>query len=281
MTEEKKEIKFYPEPVAGILIYNDKGEMLLTKNPKWGDLWNLPGGHIELGEAMEDAAKREAEEETGLKVDNIKFLGCQNVIYPKEFYEKKHFIALDFAAKLVGGEIKKSDKNTEYIWIMPAKALEKLKINPFTADTIKRFLQKNENFEDKYKRALADYQNLLKQAAKEKAEFAKYANEMIILNILPVYDNLKIALIHANGEKMAEGIKHVANQFKEILKNFGVEEIIAENKEFDHNQMEAVEEKETDDKKSDRKVAEEISAGYKLNGKIIKAARVAVYKYKK
>jgi len=142
-----------------------------------------------------------------------------------------------------------------------------------------------DDFKDKYLRALADYQNVLKQTDREKQEFGKYANERLILEILPVYDNLKVSLEHAdetiskNG--WVEGIKHVIKQFGDILKNFGVEEIKTEGAKFDHDIMEAVSQEETDDESKDHMVAKELSSGYKLNGKVIKAARVAVYEFKK
>jgi molecular chaperone GrpE len=140
-----------------------------------------------------------------------------------------------------------------------------------------------EKFEDKYKRALADYQNLLKQTAKEKHEFAKYANEELIHSILPVYDNLKMALEHSNEENQdawLAGVKHVVRQFKDVLENNGVQEIETVNKKFDHNIMEAVDNEETDDDAQDGLVAKELKTGYKLNGKVIVPARVVVYKYK-
>ena len=144
---------------------------------------------------------------------------------------------------------------------------------------------KEDDYKDKYLRALADYQNLLKQTARDKEEFAKYANEQLILEILPAYDNLKISLAHVgeNGEKngWTEGIKHVIGQFAKTLQMAGVEEIKTVGEKFDHNTMEAVESEETDDKKKDGVVARELAAGYKLNGKVIKAARVVVYQYKK
>jgi molecular chaperone GrpE len=127
--------------------------------------------------------------------------------------------------------------------------------------------------ENKYKRVLADYQNLFKDTAREKEEFAKFANERIILDMIAVYDNLKISLAHAGEtEKVngwAEGIKHIIKQFGDVLKNYGVEEIKTEGEKFDPNFMEAVE-GEGDI------VKQEIGAGYKLGGKIIKAARVAL-----
>ena len=55
-----------------------------------------------------------------------------------------------------------------------------------------------QHWKDKYLRALADYQNLAKQTARERQEFAKYANEQLILEFIPVYDNLKTSLKHAD-----------------------------------------------------------------------------------
>ncbi len=140
-----------------------------------------------------------------------------------------------------------------------------------------------EELEDKYKRALADYQNLLKQTAKEKIEFAAYANELMLREILPVYDNLKLAIEHYNGESSDEwlkGVEHVAKQFKDALNKLGVEEIRVEGEKFDHNSMNAVDSEETEDENLDGQVAKEMKAGYKLNGKVIEAAKVMVYKIK-
>ena len=128
-----------------------------------------------------------------------------------------------------------------------------------------------DELESKYKRALADYQNLLKRTAEEKQEFAKYANEGWVREILPVYDNLKISLVHideeAKGNGWAEGIKYVIKQFAEILKNMGVEEIVAKGKKFDHNTMEAIEGKGD-------KVSEVVKPGYILKDKVIVPAKV-------
>lgn len=128
-----------------------------------------------------------------------------------------------------------------------------------------------ENFEYKYKRALADYQNLLKHTAMEKKEFARFANEQFLYEILPVYNNLKLAYNHAKDapdkSNIVEGIKYIIKQFKDILENAGVEEIETENKEFNHNTMEAVEGKGD-------KVIKEVASGYKLRGKTIIPAKV-------
>lgn len=134
-------------------------------------------------------------------------------------------------------------------------------------------IEKYNELEGRYKRALADYQNLQKRNIEEKNDFVKYANENLLREILPIYDNLKTSLLHINSEASqngwAEGIKYVIKQFKEVLKNAGVEEIETKGQEFDINTMEAVEGK-------GEKVKKEIKAGYKLNGKLIIAAKVSL-----
>src|SRR6266516_4409321 len=82
----------YPEPTVGALIVNKDGKILLTKSHKWFDKFTLPGGHIEVGETMEEAVKREVKEEVGLAVEVVEFLLMQEAIFAKEFWQKKHFI---------------------------------------------------------------------------------------------------------------------------------------------------------------------------------------------
>jgi molecular chaperone GrpE len=141
-----------------------------------------------------------------------------------------------------------------------------------------------DDYENLYKRALADYQNLIKRSTEEKKDFVRFANERLIMELLPVYDNLKTAINFSDesvqGNGWAEGIKYVIKQFKDILEVNGIQEVRTVGEKFDHNKMEAVSEEETDDKKKDGLVAKELKAGYELNGKVIEPARVVVYKLK-
>ncbi len=132
--------------------------------------------------------------------------------------------------------------------------------------------KKIELAEEKYKRALADYQNLLKRSAKEKQEFAKYANEMLLTEIIPVYDNLKISLQFSdekNHEAWLEGVKYVQKQFLIALNNSGVEEVKTVGERFDPETMEALE-------GEGEVVVSEKKPGYKLNGKLIIPAKVSL-----
>ncbi len=139
-----------------------------------------------------------------------------------------------------------------------------------------------DELDHKYKLALADYQNLLRQTTKERKDTILYANESLILELLPVYDNLKLSLQHAEADKQQPwfiGISHIIQQFKKLLEETGVKEIMTMDKEFDPITMEAVENRSTSEKDQDGKVAEELKGGYYLHDKVIIPGRVAVYKF--
>jgi Molecular chaperone GrpE (heat shock protein) len=126
---------------------------------------------------------------------------------------------------------------------------------------------------DKYLRALAEMQNFIKRQTKEKEEFMRYANEEVISEFLTVYDHLKLSLVHAD-EKVkdsawAKGVEYTVRQFHDLLIVNGVEEIKTVGEKFNPAEMEAIDGK-------GEKVAKEIMPGYKLNGKVIRAARVVL-----
>ncbi len=133
--------------------------------------------------------------------------------------------------------------------------------------------EEEETWEGRYKRALADYQNLLKQTSREKVEFVKYALADFLHNVLPVYDHLKLSMKGLSEEETknpwAQGVSHVLKQFKEVLASHGIEEIKTVGEKFDHDLMEALDGK-------GEKVKQEIMPGYKLNGKVIRPAKVIV-----
>ena len=130
-----------------------------------------------------------------------------------------------------------------------------------------------DSWENKYLRALADYQNLIKQQAKDRLEFVKYALGDFLHSILPVFDHLKMSMAGLSAEDLknpwAQGVSHVLKQFKDVLNTHGVEEIKTVGEKFDHEIMEAVD-------GQGEKVKQEVMPGYKLNGKVIRPAKVIV-----
>ncbi len=155
---------------------------------------------------------------------------------------------------------KESSKHSDKLGRKAEKELEKLK-------------QERDDLEGQYQRALADYHNLLKRVGKEKQELVKYANEEMLKQLLPVFDNLKLSLEHASGEEeesqWVQGVKYVVKQFREVLEENGVKEIKVSGESFDPEYMEAVE-------GDGEVVVKELRPGYTLNDKVIIPARVSV-----
>ncbi|MGA7193957.1 MAG: NUDIX domain-containing protein [Anaerolineales bacterium] len=134
--------QIFPEPTVGIFIFNPNGELLLTKTHKWHGKYGVPGGHIELGESAIEAARREAKEETGLEIRNLEFLCWQECIYDEQFWKPRHFIFIDFIAKMDYGEVVLNDEAEEFVWVDPQKALNELDIDSYTAFSIRQFLSR-------------------------------------------------------------------------------------------------------------------------------------------
>lgn len=122
--------------------------------------------------------------------------------------------------------------------------------------------------QEKSKRALADYQNLLRHSQEDRLRIAKLAGSEMLGAIIEPLDNLRLAATAINDE----GLNLVVNQFLRALETQGVTTVAAQvGNAFDVNTMEAVEKKGDGDK-----IIAVISPGYILNGEVIKHAKVSV-----
>ena len=132
-----------PEAGVGAIVVNSQGSIFLMKSPKWHDKYVIPGGHVELGERMIDALKREMKEETGLDVENCYFLCVEEAIFDDDFWKKKHFIGINFEATAKGSEVTLNDEGHDHIWVAPKDAL-KLDLTKFTRSAIEKFITKSQ-----------------------------------------------------------------------------------------------------------------------------------------
>lgn len=123
-----------------------------------------------------------------------------------------------------------------------------------------------------WKRAQADYQNREKEIAKEKSALRELVEENLVSDFLPILDNLE-KVVGGIEEKNSwvEGLGYVIIQFKKVLSDIGIEEIILEGKEFDPNLAEAAERKG-----DDNIIIEVLLKGYKKGDRVIRPARVIV-----
>jgi len=129
----------------------------------------------------------------------------------------------------------------------------------------------------KYKRALADYQNLEKRVAEGRSELAAWAGAQVIQKILPVMDHFDKALAGVSEEEAKsgwfKGVKMSVLQLQQVMRDEGLEQIETDG-QFDPTLHEAVDTKEG----KDGEVLEVVEKGWKLHGKIVKPARVVVGK---
>lgn len=152
---------------------------------------------------------------------------------------------------------------------------------------IKEHLKKAEQERAEYlalaQRAKADFINYKREQEAKISEIIKFANEGLILDILPVLDSFELAMKHLlDNEETGKdnGIEQLNNQLENILKSNGVEEISAIGEKFNPEFHEAVgvAEEVYPEHSEGGIVVEEIQKGYKLHGKIIRASKVKIGK---
>ena len=132
---------------------------------------------------------------------------------------------------------------------------------------------------DKHLRLQAEFDNFRKRTAKEKLDLTITASESVIKDILPVFDDFERALqnMEKNGnEADLQGVTLIFNKLKDTLKKKGLEEIDAMNAEFNTDEHEALTMIPAPEEDKKGKVLDVIQKGYKLNGKVIRFARVVV-----
>ncbi|OGB92045.1 MAG: nucleotide exchange factor GrpE, partial [candidate division NC10 bacterium RBG_16_65_8] len=128
--------------------------------------------------------------------------------------------------------------------------------------------QEAERLQERLLRSQAEFENYKKRMAREKAEFLKFATEGLLLEFLPILDNLERAIASAraeatNGEAVVEGIDMIARLFRSTLEKAGVKPMEAVGKPFDPSRYQAVAQVESPDGQ-DNVVVEEIQKGYLL-----------------
>lgn len=124
MEQVKREVYQPPKHIvsAATIVLNDKNEILLIKGPKRG--WEMPGGQVEEGESIKEAAIRETKEETGIDVEIIKFCGIfQNV--------GRSICNTLFLAKPIGGVPTTSSESLEVRFFPIDEALKKVNYGNF------------------------------------------------------------------------------------------------------------------------------------------------------
>lgn len=114
-----------PRPILGVstLVRHD-GRVLLVRRGRepFAGLWSLPGGRVEAGEALTDAAVREVREETGVVVDRLKQIDVVEIITRADDRGvDSHFVLVVFAGAFRSGAPSAGDDAAEARWVSPSE----------------------------------------------------------------------------------------------------------------------------------------------------------------
>ena len=143
--------------------------------------------------------------------------------------------------------------------------------------------KKGQEYYDKWLRVHADFENTRKRLEKEKLEFLRFANEDLILELLPIIDNLDRAInSHKDPEKdpHLKGVLLIKDDLHKLLEHYGVAKVKSVGEKFNPDFHEAIMLVESKEHPEDI-IVEELQVGYTMHGKLIRPASVKVSKNNK
>jgi molecular chaperone GrpE len=165
----------------------------------------------------------------------------------------------------------------------PLAPVEPGTVTPEQLSELKERATKADEHWDRLLRTTADFDNFKKRAAREKQDAIKFANESLLQKLVPVLDNLEMALTATQtaqadaGQSLQAGVSMIGQQLKQALAEAGLEEVDAAGKTFDPNLHEAVAQKETSEA-PEGQVVQQLRKGYKLRERLLRPATVVVAK---
>jgi molecular chaperone GrpE len=151
---------------------------------------------------------------------------------------------------------------------------------PNDVDSLKTLLederQKARSFMASWQRAAADFQNYKRRVEEERSETARFASAALMINLLPMIDDLERALMnvdtHLAGLTWVDGIRLIHRKFQAVLEMAGVQEIEADGETFDPARHEAV----SQGPGEENKIVAVVQKGYRLGERVIRPAMVVV-----
>jgi molecular chaperone GrpE len=134
-------------------------------------------------------------------------------------------------------------------------------------------------YKDKYLRAVADYENYRRRIERDLGVSQREKMEALVMDLLPVVDDMRRAAEAASGEDdaagMRKGLELISRRLRDALCRHGLEEYSCRGQGFDPRRAEAVSFVHSD-KHAPNTVVEEVCSGYSCGGRVIRPARVVV-----
>jgi molecular chaperone GrpE len=162
-----------------------------------------------------------------------------------------------------------------------------------TQDTVARLREKlkkavaeKQEYLDGWQRAKAEFVNARKRDEEDKREFAKFAKEDLVAELIPVLDSFEMARSNKAAWESIDknwrmGVEHIHSQLLKVLESNNLKEVNPIGEKFDPMRDEAISYDPVTEEKLDHVITEVVQKGYSLSGKLIKAPKVKVGEFKK
>jgi len=145
-------------------------------------------------------------------------------------------------------------------------------------EKLKKCQELKEEYLNGWQRAKADLINARKDDERRNQDFVKFANFMLVSDILPILDSFNLALENEKDSKFSKGVFLIKMQLEDTLGKYGLSIIKSVGEKINLQLHEIVGEVESE--KEEGIIVEEIQKGYLLNGRVIRPARVKTSKSK-
>jgi len=146
-------------------------------------------------------------------------------------------------------------------------------------DPLEAAKAENAKLRDQLLRTAADFDNYRKRSRRDVEDAQKKGSEELLKALLPVFDNLERAVMHAeqstDAKAIAEGVRMVLKQFTDALGRVGIKRVGGIGQPFDPLVHEAIQQIETNEHPAGTVVAE-VQPGYSFGDRLIRAAMVVV-----
>ncbi len=153
-------------------------------------------------------------------------------------------------------------------------------------EKLKKAVEEKQEYLNSWQKDKAEFVNARRRDQESQKDFARFSNESLISELIPVLDSFNMAMGNKEVWEKADknwriGVEYIANQLKKVLADFGLKEIDPIGEKFDPMRDEAIEHEIVTDESKNHVVTFVIQKGYELNGKVLKAPKVKVGDFKK
>jgi 8-oxo-dGTP diphosphatase len=124
--------------VSVVIWRKDRALLVRRARPPLAAIWSFPGGVVEIGERLEEAATREVREETGLDIEIVETIDRAEVIRHDDTGKvERHYVIIVFSGRYISGKAEANDDADAVAWV-DSSQIAKYELTPDTARILKR-----------------------------------------------------------------------------------------------------------------------------------------------